>query len=186
MPLPQHLTRLPLRKYLWLLIPASFGLWTLPALAAPISVSFGLTHGAGSDWQYTYQLSGNFAAGDDLAIYFPQLTSSSIQAGSPANPGFTSFVLQPDPLLPADGEFDLVATVLNPSLTGPFSADFVYSGAGVPGAQSFAVFDASFKQISSGTTQPNAAPAPVPEPGSFALLGSGALTLWHMRRRRQP
>ncbi len=173
-----------------LLAASFFGLAAIPSFADPISVSFTASQVAGSEWHYSYSLAGSFIAGDDLAIYFPQATSSSLTAGNTADPDFTSFVLQPDPLLPADGELDLVAGVSNPSLTGPFSANFLYSGAGSPGAQSFAVFDSSFNQIASGTSTlattstPVMTGAPVPEPGSFALLGSGALTLWHIRRRR--
>lgn len=155
-----------------------------PAVASPLSISFSANQIATNEWQYSYLVSGTFASGDDLAIYFPQSTSSALAIAGTTPVGFSGFVLQPDPLLPADGEFDLVASSVTEALDLPIAVEFLFSGAGTPGAQAFAGFDSDFNQIASGSTQIAAAPAPVPEPGSLALLGSGTLALWHLRRNR--
>ena len=152
------------------------------AFADPVLVSYTTTHVSGSEWQYTYQLTGSYMAGDDLAIYFPVASSSDLASLVPAGGDWTGFVLQPDAGLPSDGEFDLIANVDDPSLATVFSVDFQFPGSVAPGAQSFTLFDPSFAPIASGTTTSAATPS-VPEPGSLALLGTGALGVFGLRRR---
>ena len=59
---------------------------------------------------------------------------------------------QPDPLLPAAGSYDARALAGNASLAETFNVDFIWRGAGVPGSQNFAIFDANFHVIESGST----------------------------------
>jgi hypothetical protein len=66
---------------------------------------------------------------------------------------WTTFAFQPDPALPADGEFDMLANVDNPSLAPAFSIQFIFSGTGSPGTQNFILYDPDFNIVTSGVTQ---------------------------------
>src|ERR1700736_1481841 len=48
------------------------------AKADPVSVSYTATQISGTEWQYRYSLSGSYFSGDDLAVYFPLVTSSNL------------------------------------------------------------------------------------------------------------
>lgn len=153
------------------------------ARADPIGVAYTASLVGGTEWQYDYRISGSFLAGDDIAIFFPVSTSSNLIHSGSTSPDWSTLVFQPDPLLPADGEFDIVANVDSPSLAPTFDLSFQYSGTGVPGSQSFTVFDADFNVIDTGSTQP-AAPA-IPEPSPFLLLGSGLVGLLRRTSRKR-
>jgi hypothetical protein len=155
---------------------------TSRAMADPVSVGFTATNTGGSEWRYDYTLSGSFAAQDDLAIFFPISSSSSLVDLGTGGSDWTTFALQPDSSLPADGEFDMVANLDNPSLTSVFSVDFLYSGAGAPGAQSYTLFDPSFNELASGVTQ-SSVTSPVPEPASLVLMATGFLGILKIKRR---
>lgn len=129
------------------------------------TVTYAASHLSGSQWRYDYTISGSYTTGEDLAIYFPYATNSGLTDLSTGGADWTTYVLQPDPTLSANGEFDILANVSNPSLTPTFSVSFLYSGTGAPGAQDFTLFDPSFTVLQAGTT------SAVPEPNSLALLG---------------
>ncbi len=180
------------RSFLSLLPVLLFLLHAGSARADSFAVTYTVSQNADSTWQYAYTLSGNFSAGDDLAILFPYGSSSMLTDTSTTNADWMTFVLQPDALLPADGEFDAVANVRNPGLQQGFSASFLSLNSGVPGAQSFQLYDSAFNLVSSGTTTPAADADPgstasilaTPEPGSLTLLGTAALGLLPLVRRR--
>ncbi len=156
-----------------------------PALRAdPIGVTYTATQISGSEWQYDYQLTGSFLSGDDLAVYFPLATSANLVDLGTGGADWTTFVFQPDPNLPADGEYDMLANIDNPSLAPNFEVQFQYSGTGSPGPQEFTLYDPNFNILDTGVTVPPTSPSPIPEPASFLLLGSGMLSLCQWAKRR--
>ena len=154
------------------------------ARADNVSVSYTAQQVSGTTWQYQYTLSGTMSQGDDLAIFFPLGTTASLKDASSTNNDFTTFVLQPDPALPADGEVDLTAVVMNPDLLQNFSVLFTYSGAGAPAGQNFTLFDGNYNVLATGTTAAATPPAATPEPGSLVLAATGALAMFEGVRRR--
>jgi hypothetical protein len=158
------------------------------AEADTFSVTYSATQVSGNTWQYDYLLTGSFVAGDDLAIYFPLASSSNLADMSTGGSDWGTFAFQPDPGLPADGEFDAVANVDDPSLLTVLSVQFLYSGTGSPGSQSFTLYDPNFNVITNGTTQLEQSggvpPSPTPEPASLLLLGSALTAMAQLKRLR--
>lgn len=177
-------TRTPFLGWLalFLLFPGA----TPVVKADPLSVSYTATQISGSLWQYDYQLTGSFLSGDDLAVYFPLATSSNLLDLGTGGTDWTTFVFQPDPSLPADGEYDMVATIDSPSLSPSFDVQFQYSGSGSPGPQSFTLYDPAYAILATGITVPSTPLSPIPEPTSLLLLGSGLLSLCGYVKRRRP
>ncbi len=159
-----------------------------PAVADSIAVGYTLANGS-SGSTYTYTLTGSVSAGNLLAIYFPYATSANLVDASSAGADFTTSVLAPDASIPADGEFDILANSATSTFSGIFSTTFTYTGTGIPGAQSFTLFDSSFAPITSGTATAAASTAVTPEPNTFSLLvlglASAGFLLW-MRRTKAP
>jgi hypothetical protein len=62
-------------------------------------------------------------------------------------------------------------------LADPFTVSFEWLASGTPGAQTFEVYDFNFDTVASGQT------APVPEPATFILVGSGLLGLAGLRKK---
>jgi hypothetical protein len=90
--------------------------------ARAAAVTYTATNLSGSEWRYDYTLAGSYTAGQDLAIYFPYATNSSLTDLGTGGPTWTTFVLQTDTALSANGEFDIMANVNSPS--GASSLDY--------------------------------------------------------------
>jgi hypothetical protein len=185
-----RVTQVSMQKWSWR--PGAMGLvlslagllgfaGALPARADPLNVAYTVTSLGGGSFEYAYTLSGyELLAGDDLAIYFPLATSANLTDLGTGGADYTTFVFQPDPNLPADGEYDAIANVNDPSLSTVLDVTFLYSGPGTPGAQDFTLYDSGYTVISTGETV-----ALTPEPSSLLLLCSGMVAIYAVRQRRR-
>ena len=126
-------------------------------------------------WQYSYTVSDStFAADTGFTIYF-DLGLYDLLDPSPTAPNGDWDVLawNPDPSLPDDGAYDAYALVDNASLADMFSVSFVWLGGGSgPGSQFFEVYDGlTWSVLEDGFATAGA--APVPEPATMLLFGTG-------------
>jgi hypothetical protein len=143
---------------------------------------------AGEDlWRYDYTLSDHsFAADTGFQIFFDYTLFANLDF-SPPSPNTDWDVLTEviDPVNNFDGVYDAYALFDNASLADVFSVEFTWLGSGSPGAQAFALYDGiTWAVIDSGTSVESSQVAPVPEPGTFILLGTGLLGLARLSRKK--
>jgi len=130
-------------------------------------------------WQYSYTVGDySFEMDYGFTIYFNYLLYSDLEDPAPSvNDDWDPIVWQPDTAIPDDGAYDALSLKDGASLADPFVVSFVWLGSDVPGSQFFEVYDPDFNTIVSGET------APVPEPATLLLVGSGLLCLAGLRKR---
>jgi hypothetical protein len=180
-----------------LLVGVFAGFLLFPAArAGAVSILFEATDlpdglGPGGDlYEYAYHVSGfTFYQDYGFSTFFDPGSYGDIEpfgqpfgSVTPPNSDWDTVSVDPDPLLPGDGLYDALALTNNASLADPFRVQFIWQGSGTPGSQPFQVyyFDGQqFEMIAEGDT------APVPEPGTMLLLGSGLVGLAGLRRRKQ-
>ncbi len=142
-------------------------------------------------WQYDYYVSGStFAANEDFTIFFNYLKYSTLQNEEPAaSSDWNVLLLQPDANLPADGAFDSLALVNDPSTVVVFQVTFVWTGSGAPGSQPFTIDQLAANGnvlgiLETGNTVPYTS-STMPEPATWLLClgGLGALGLRVGRRK---
>ena len=141
-----------------------------PAIADGISVQYTTINLGSSTWQYNYTLQGSFLANWGVALYFPTPAyGGPITDLGTGGSDWLTFAFQPDPTIPAAGEFDIVGLVDNPYLGSTFDVTFLWNGTGTPGSQSFDLFDFTngAELLASGNTT---AAAAVAEPSSLTLM----------------
>jgi hypothetical protein len=106
------------------------------------------------------------------AVIFGQLSNGA------AGTGFELLLFQPNNPPQSQGDYIALATVDHPSLSGPFTVDFTFSGSGVPGSQPFTIsqYDlaGAFENVvfSGSTTATTTAPEPV----SFLFCSVGLIS----------
>jgi hypothetical protein len=129
-------------------------------------------------WQYTYTVSDySFDMDHGFTVYFDYVLCSDLESPPPAvNADWDPIVWQPDLLLPDDGAYDARALSDGASLSDSFVVSFVWLGSGVPGPQTFEIYDPDFNRIELGQT------TPVPIPATILLLGSGLCALAGLRK----
>lgn len=161
-----------MRSFLLLIALSLFVLFFAPpAIADGISVQYTTINLGSSTWQYNYTLQGSFLANWGVAIYFPTPAyGEPITDLGTGGLDWLSFAFQPDPSIPAPGEFDIVALIDNPSLSSMFSVTFQWNQTGTPGTQAFDLFDFTngAELLASGNT--TAAATAVAEPSSLTLM----------------
>ena len=133
-------------------------------------------------WRYDYRVTGGFEPfGGFNLLYDPARYGALSDAQPSASTDWDVFVIQPDAALPAPGLFTATRLTAGAALNDPFAVQFVWLGAGTPGAQPFEVFNASFDVTERGATQAIQA---VPEPQTYALFALGLFVLAARLSRR--
>jgi len=143
----------------------------------------------GNEYQYSYFLSGfNFNQYEAFDIEFDPTLYSNLSGGVADGSSFALTVLQPNNPPGAHGDYLAQAQVASPPLTGSFTIDFSYSGVGLPGSQSYVLWQFNSNNINvGGTDVGEGTTTAVPEPGAFSLAGLGLLVClvgWVLHRRR--
>lgn len=166
-------------------IALGLSLWAglLAGSATAATIQYSVTNLSGNQYRYTYTFSGfTLQLNQAVDIDFDSTLYNTLSNGV-VGTGFAVFIIQPNTPPGPGGVYTAEATVNNPSLAGPFSIDFLYTGIGTPGSQPFTIdqFDGSggfVSQLDSGITA-------APEPGSFAFAVAGLLLVggYAVRRR---
>lgn len=166
------------KKYLSILVAGLLTLGTA-GLANATVINYTATDladvGTGDHWQYSYTVSGNtFSADTGFTIYFDPLNYDLLDPAPTApNADWDVLTWNPDSSIPDNGAYDAYALITGASLANTFTISFSWLG-GVtgPGSQSFDIYDGlTYSTLESGTTVADS--APVPEPATMLLLGTG-------------
>jgi hypothetical protein len=150
------------------------GLWT--ALTAGQltagSIWYQVTSLGGNSYRYDYTINFSLLQNQEVDLQFDPALYTGLNNGT-ATTDFRLRLLQPGNPFGAFGDYSILALIDNPSLTGPFSVEFTYLGAGGPGGQPYLIhqFDPTGQNIiatlDSGST--------APEPASWLLAGVGLI-----------
>ena len=138
----------------------------------------------GDPYTFSFDVSEHdFLQDVGFSIYFDHTLYSGLASATAAEADdWDLILLQPDPLLPADGVFDALALVDQASTLGPFQVQAFFTGEGVPDLRlPFEVYElpegpeGPVNIIETGVT--------LPEPSPLALLALSIAGLAAARRR---
>jgi hypothetical protein len=152
--------------------------------AQATTIDYTATQLSGTRWRYDYTVHNDTLGSplQDFTIYFNEnLFTNLINESTQAS--WDLLLIQPDKNIPAAGFFDGLAPgsglAFGASADG-FSVSFDYLGTGMPGRQSFSIYEtATWGEIEKGMT----GSAAVPLPGTLSLLAIG-LAAGAVQRRR--
>ncbi len=168
-----------------LLLLVVFGLTLLGSaqILPATSILYEATSLGGTSWELSYWVSDfTFAVDYGFTLFFDYGLYENITPVS-ASADWDVLVWEPDVWL-GPGAYDALALVDDASLSEPFVVSFNWLGSGTPRdyTQSFEIYylGPEFEILEAGTTA--TASAPVPEPGTLFLLGSGIAALLGCRR----
>jgi hypothetical protein len=150
------------------------------------TVGFEVTSLGGNEYRYSYSFTGfTLAENEEIDIRFNPALFDALSNGV-APPDFDLLVLQPNNPPGAFGDYGLLALIDDPSMEGSFTIDFVYLGAGTPGAQPYLInqYDATGALKSSTPGGLTVSASAIPEPATSVLVGGAVLAACLSRIRR--
>lgn len=165
-------------------ILTAIGLLMCTSATATI-IEYTLAPQGGDLYQYEYTVFNDSLAApiEEFAIYFDLNLYENLVAG-PTPLDWDPLILQPDPGLPDDGLYDVLALVLGigpDSSLGGFVVQFDWLGPGTPASQAFDIVDPfTFEVIDSGITSLRET-VQVSEPATLWLALAGLLLVWRKR-----
>jgi len=164
--------------------------------ASATIIDYHLVSLGGSSYRYEYKLMNDGSLGAGVPVKWYDITFNSSLYDEPS-----LLIVTPDPpasdwdeqifstgllVEPVYDVFALSGGIAVGGTVSGFSVQFTWLGAGIPGVQSFEVYDPNtFDLLESGRTQP--ADGAVPEPGTLALFLPAflAAAAGAVRRRRR-
>jgi PEP-CTERM motif len=145
------------------------------------TIWFTTTSLGGNSYRYEYAINFSLLQNQEVDLRFDPALYTGLNNGT-ANSDFQLALLQPGNPSGAFGDYSILALIDNPSLVGPFSVEFMFLGAGLPGGQPYFVhqFDPTGQNIIGTLASGNTAP----EPSSWLLAGVGLVVSGLLRRTR--
>ena len=130
-------------------------------------------------WSYAYSITGPLAEFESVNLLFSSANYSADLSVLSSDSSLSPLVTPPMLAPATDGQ--VMVTAVSPLLansTAALSVQFVWTGAGQPGAQPFELLDDQFNLVSTGIT------AAVPDVSTAALLFAGMIVLLPLTRMR--
>jgi hypothetical protein len=176
-------------------------LWAGNAGATTIEYTLTDIGAPGTDYRYVFNVINDGSLGAAIEWFDIEFPGPNYLAGQPYNEGSLSIVTGNPPSADWDEQllgyvsglqpstydvFALGSGIADGTSQGGFAVEFIWLGAGTPGAQAFNIYDPdTFDVLETGTTVeatgPGPGPLPVPTPLALMGVGLGLLTAWRRR-----